>query len=170
MLAELTEVMPMKNLDELIKAVEAAYKNYEWWKCEKVWITLQTRMLQIMENEGLNNFKPMHYGKNKRRRRGETMISLSVPDESLLQGWQAMQNLQPSLPANMQECTAPPAIASATIFCPEYNGHMAIPGDITLGEDDYDACTLEEVEEHWGLPREEVDGDNDFVSARSGAI
>ncbi len=157
MLAKMTEVVDMRTIEDLIKVVTAAYKGYEWWKMEKVWITLQTRMLQIMENEGLNNFKPMHYGKNKRLRRGETMISLSVPEDYMLTAWDAMHRLEPNLPANMQQCIAPPSVRAATIFCPEYNGHMAIPGDITLGEDDdQEWCTLEEVEEHWGLPHEEI--------------
>ena len=58
------------NEEELIKSVEKAYGEYPMHKLNYVWLTLQSCLNMIIENDGGNNYKIPHMGKESLARRG----------------------------------------------------------------------------------------------------
>ena len=58
------------NEEELIKSVEKAYGEYPLCKLNHVWLTLQSCLNMIIENDGGNDYKIPHMGKESLERRG----------------------------------------------------------------------------------------------------
>ena len=58
------------NEEELIKSVEKAYGEYPYRKLNRVWLTLQSCLNMIIENDGGNDYKILHMGKESLYRRG----------------------------------------------------------------------------------------------------
>ena len=58
------------NEEELIKSVEKAYGEYPYRKLNHVWLTLQSCLNKIIENDGGNDYKILHMGKEFLQRRG----------------------------------------------------------------------------------------------------
>ena len=58
------------NEEELIKLVEKAYGEYPYRKLNHVWLTLQSCLNMIIENDGGNDYKIPHMGKESMERRG----------------------------------------------------------------------------------------------------
>ena len=58
------------NEEELIKSVEKAYGEYPMPKLNYVWLTLQSCLNMIIENDGGNDYKILHMGKESMERRG----------------------------------------------------------------------------------------------------
>ena len=58
------------NEEELIKLVEKAYGEYPMRKLNYVWLTLQSCLNMIIENDGGNDYKIPHMGKESLERRG----------------------------------------------------------------------------------------------------
>ena len=58
------------NEEELIKSVEKAYGEYPYRKLNHVWLTLQSCLDMIIENDGGNDYKIPHMGKESMERRG----------------------------------------------------------------------------------------------------
>ena len=58
------------NEEELIKTVEKAYSEYPMCKLNYVWLTLQSCLNMIIENDGSNDYKILHMGKESMERRG----------------------------------------------------------------------------------------------------
>ena len=58
------------NEEELIKSVEKAYGEYPYRKLNHVWLTLQSCLNMIIENDGGNDYKIPHMGKEFLDRRG----------------------------------------------------------------------------------------------------
>ena len=58
------------NEEELIKSVEKAYGEYPYRKLNHVWLTLQSCLNIIIENDGGNDYKIPHMGKESLDRRG----------------------------------------------------------------------------------------------------
>ena len=58
------------NEEELIKSVEKAYGEYPYRKLSRVWLTLQSCLNMIIENDGGNDYKILHMGKESLDRRG----------------------------------------------------------------------------------------------------
>ena len=58
------------NEEELIKSVEKAYGEYPMRKLNHVWLTLQSCFNMIIENDGGNDYKIPHMGKESLERRG----------------------------------------------------------------------------------------------------
>ena len=58
------------NEEELIKSVEKAYGEYPYHKLNRVWLTLQSCLNMIIENDGGNDYKIPHLGKESLDRRG----------------------------------------------------------------------------------------------------
>ena len=58
------------NEEELIKSVEKAYGEYPYRKLNHVWLTLQSCFNMIIENDGGNDYKILHMGKESLQRRG----------------------------------------------------------------------------------------------------
>ena len=58
------------NEEELIKSVEKAYGEYPLCKLNYVWLTLQSCLNMIIENDGGNDYKILHMGKESMDRRG----------------------------------------------------------------------------------------------------
>ena len=54
----------------MIKSVEKAYGEYPWRKLNRVWLTLQSCFNMIIENDGGNDYKIPHMGKESLDRRG----------------------------------------------------------------------------------------------------
>ena len=58
------------NEEELIKSVEKAYGEYPLRKLNHVWLTLQSCLNMIIENDGGNDYKILHMGKESLEQRG----------------------------------------------------------------------------------------------------
>ena len=58
------------NEEESIKSVEKAYSEYPMCKLNYVWLTLQSCLNMIIENDGGNDYKIPHMGKESMERRG----------------------------------------------------------------------------------------------------
>ena len=58
------------NEEELIKSVEKAYGEYHYHKLNHVWLTLPSCLNMIIENDGGNDYKIPHMGKESMERRG----------------------------------------------------------------------------------------------------
>ena len=58
------------NEEELIKSVEKAYGEYPFRKLNRVWLTLQSCLNMIIENDVGNDYKIPHMGKEAMERRG----------------------------------------------------------------------------------------------------
>ena len=58
------------NEEELIKSVQTAYCEYPLCKLNHVWLTLQSCLNMIIENDGGNDYKILHMGKESMERRG----------------------------------------------------------------------------------------------------
>ena len=58
------------NEEELIKSFEKAYGEYPYCKLNRVWLTLQSCLNMIIENDGGNDYKIPHMGKESMERRG----------------------------------------------------------------------------------------------------
>ena len=58
------------NEEELIKSVEKAYGEYPFHKLNHVWLTLQSCLNMIIENDGGKDYKIPHMGKESMERRG----------------------------------------------------------------------------------------------------
>ena len=58
------------NEEELIKSVEKAYGEYPYRKLNHVWLTLQSCLNMIIENNGGNDYKILHLGKESLDRWG----------------------------------------------------------------------------------------------------
>ena len=58
------------NEEELIKLVEKAYGEYPLCKLNHVWLTLQSCLNMIIENDGGNDYKIPHMGKESLEQRG----------------------------------------------------------------------------------------------------
>ena len=66
------------NEEELIKSVEKAYGEYPYRKLNHVWLTLQSCLNMIIENDRGNNYKIPHMGKESMERRGLLPLVLDV--------------------------------------------------------------------------------------------
>ena len=66
------------NEEELIKLVEKAYGEYPFCKLNRVWLTLQSCLNMIIENDGGNDYKILHMGKEAMERRGLLPLVLDV--------------------------------------------------------------------------------------------
>ena len=66
------------NEEELIKSVEKAYGEYPYRKLNHVWLTLQSCLNMIIENDGGNDYKIPHMGKESMERRGLLPPALDV--------------------------------------------------------------------------------------------
>ena len=58
------------NEEELIKSVEKIHGEYPMCKLNYVWLTLQSCLNMIIENDGGNDYKILHMGKESLERRG----------------------------------------------------------------------------------------------------
>jgi hypothetical protein len=68
-----------KNVDELIAAVQEAYEDYPSSKLNKVFLTLQTCMIEILRSRGSNRYKIPHFKKQQLERAGLLPESIQLP-------------------------------------------------------------------------------------------
>ncbi|KAK1651473.1 hypothetical protein QYE76_069278 [Lolium multiflorum] len=68
-------------LKELIESVEQAYDAYDVNTLAKVYVTLQSVLVQIMKNQGGNTYKIIHMGKDKLIKEGNLPDTLEVDSE-----------------------------------------------------------------------------------------
>ena len=66
------------NEEELIKLVEKAYGEYPMGRLNHVWLTLQSCLNMIIKNDGGNDYKIPHMGKESMERRGLLPTVLDV--------------------------------------------------------------------------------------------
>ena len=71
------------NEEELIKSVEKAYGEYPFRKLNRVWLILQSCLNMIIENDGGNDYKIPHMGKESMERRGLLPPVLDVTQGAL---------------------------------------------------------------------------------------
>jgi antitoxin component of RelBE/YafQ-DinJ toxin-antitoxin module len=69
------------SLKELIESVEQAYDAYDVNTLAKVYVTLQSVLVQIMKNQGGNTYKIIHMGKDKLIKEGNLPDTLEVDSE-----------------------------------------------------------------------------------------
>ena len=60
-----------KTFDELIGAVVEAYENYPTTKVNRIFLTLQSCMTEVMKAKGCNRYKLMHMKKAMLERQGQ---------------------------------------------------------------------------------------------------
>ena len=108
------------SIDELIAHTVKAYWDLPLETCEKVWVTLQMVMNEIIINGGNNGYRLPHMGKDKIMRELGTKIpyrlpciALAVPGQSLngtfVKAW--MQHMQAA--AALADFAAPPPLEEA---------------------------------------------------------
>nr|XP_051221899.1 uncharacterized protein LOC127340165 [Lolium perenne] len=96
-------------LKELIESVEQAYDAYKVDTLEKVFVTLQTVLLEVMKDEGGNQYKPPHMGKDKLQKEGRLSDTLEVDDQlyqktlELIANYEQQQTLQNHVAALAQQ-------------------------------------------------------------------
>ena len=67
------------NLDNLIDAVMEAYEEYSPVKLNKIWLTYQQCMIEMMKLNGKNKHKLPHMRKDVLLRQGTLPVSLTIP-------------------------------------------------------------------------------------------
>jgi hypothetical protein len=68
---------PTDSLD-LIDKVETCFRNYHVYKLNRVWVTLQSCMNEIIEDKGDNKYKIPHMNKERLERLNQLPVSLAV--------------------------------------------------------------------------------------------
>ena len=63
--------------------VEKAFKNYPVTKLNRIWLTLQSCMNEIIDDKGDNKYKIPHMGKDRLERTNQLPVSLEVTQEAL---------------------------------------------------------------------------------------
>ena len=84
-----------KNSIELIEIVEDAFKNYPMEKLNKIWLTLQSCMDEIIKEQGGNKYKIPHMSKDKLIRNGTLPVVLNVSPEAQQACWEYLNELVP---------------------------------------------------------------------------
>ena len=77
----LTDCKSPKTIPELIKGVQEEFDGYEVSKLNRVFITLQTCMVEVMKNGGANKYKIPHMNKDRLERLQLLPPRISVPPE-----------------------------------------------------------------------------------------
>ncbi len=121
-----------KTIDELIAVVERAYWDLPLETCEKVWVTLQMVLNEIVINGGNNGYKLPHMGKDKLMREMGSKIPYRLPCPALLPA-----TAQQSLNGNfvklwMQQLQA--AQALTMLLAPEQPAaeELAVVGEVAV--------------------------------------
>lgn len=73
-----------KTIDDLIQVVEKEFNDYESSKVNKIFLTLQSCMIEIMKHRGGNHYKTPHMRKDELERLGCLPVQLSC-DHDLYQ-------------------------------------------------------------------------------------
>lgn len=71
------------NIDELVTAVEAAYRSTTRRALKNVFLTLQVVTDQIIQHNGGNDLQIQHMSKDKLERQGRLPVSVLVSDKAL---------------------------------------------------------------------------------------
>ncbi|KAH6793383.1 hypothetical protein C2S52_003860 [Perilla frutescens var. hirtella] len=77
--------METNNVDELVNAVVTSFENLCPTKLNKIFLTLQSCMLEIMKVQGHNAYKIPHMGKDALSRQASLPLNLEVPPELVRQ-------------------------------------------------------------------------------------
>ncbi|KAH6805808.1 hypothetical protein C2S51_030639 [Perilla frutescens var. frutescens] len=77
--------METNNVDELVNAVVTFFENLCPTKLNKIFLTLQSCMLEIMKIQGHNAYKIPHMGKYALSRQASLPLNLEVPPELVRQ-------------------------------------------------------------------------------------
>ena len=83
-LQSLTDRTTSRNMDELIQNVYIEYQNYNPIFLNRVFLTLQTCMIQVMKDNGGYRYKIPHMNKERLHAQGMLPIALSC-DSQLVQ-------------------------------------------------------------------------------------
>ncbi|XP_022042021.1 uncharacterized protein LOC110944677 [Helianthus annuus] len=79
----LQEQEVLGSIDELVSAVKSSFERMPSHELNKVFLTLQTCMKEIMKVQGGNNYKIPHIGKGKLERQGNLPLQIEC-DENLI--------------------------------------------------------------------------------------
>jgi hypothetical protein len=74
----LTLLDALNTLKELIQSIERAYDGYDVEKLNRVFVTLQSCLMEILKDQGGMGYKIPHMGKEKLQKEGELPMALSV--------------------------------------------------------------------------------------------
>ena len=77
----LTNTLSSKTLKEFIKGVEAEFAAYESSKLNRIFLSLMSVMVEVMNNAGGNGYKLAHANKDKFERLGQLPKRLRCPPE-----------------------------------------------------------------------------------------
>lgn len=77
----LTDCRVPTTIKELIQNVEEEFNNYDANKLARVFITLQSCMLEVMKEQGGNGYKIQHLNKDRMQREGNLSASLDCDAE-----------------------------------------------------------------------------------------
>jgi hypothetical protein len=67
---------------ELIDKVETCFRNYHVYKLNRVWVTLQSCMNEIIDERGDNKYKIPHMNKERLERLNQLPVSIAVTQEA----------------------------------------------------------------------------------------
>jgi hypothetical protein len=66
------------NVGEIINNVQEAYEAYDHKKINRIWLSLQCCLNQIIEHHGNNDYKLVHMQKERLEREGQLPVTLAV--------------------------------------------------------------------------------------------
>ena len=77
----LTDRRSPRTIPELIKGVHEEFDGYDDVKLNRVFTSLQTCMVEVMNNGGSNKYKIPHLNKNRLERLGQLPTRIPVPPQ-----------------------------------------------------------------------------------------
>nr|XP_045083444.1 uncharacterized protein LOC123493618 [Aegilops tauschii subsp. strangulata] len=80
-LQSLTDCRSPMNIQELVQGVEEEFENYDARKLFKSFMTLQAVMVEVMKDQGGNNYKMPHLHKERLQNAGEEIIGVYCSPE-----------------------------------------------------------------------------------------
>ena len=68
------------NVGEIIANVQEAYQDYDYRKINRIWLSLQCCLNEIINHHGDNDYKLIHMQKDRLEREGELPVTIAVCD------------------------------------------------------------------------------------------
>ncbi len=121
----LQQEVASNSIDELIARVEKAYWDLPLETCEKVWVTLQMVMNEIIINGGNNGYRLPHMGKDKLMKEMKRKIPYRLPCPALVNPQQSLNGayvkawMQQLQAAEVMEAFANPVGGGVAMMVPQ---------------------------------------------------
>ena len=80
-LQSLTDSISPRTLQDLIKGVLEEFEDYQVYKLNRIFLTLQAVMIEVLNHVGGNGYKIPHVNKERLENLGLLPLSLRIPQE-----------------------------------------------------------------------------------------